>query len=316
VLQEKEFRVRATRGHGVKDVMGLNRTNTKGCGTQLLPLGHPPTICPIDFSVTREVGFVKRSGFIMTEPSAKKYWGTMSLSDLLMVISTIVIAIATVFNVGVACLMWNEMRAGGVDTHNLAVAAGKQADAAKATADASKSQADNSAKEIVVAGKQAKAAQDSVKAIREQTRLNEQAWIGTSDPKMIGSPPQFAIIIKNYGRSPARSVEAFIYGEIRPSEAPIDYDLVSKLQKTNLHGVALLVPGEPFTLITSKVVQQQLKSNFLDGLRNGSEQARMMGRIEYRDILGQPHYTTFCKIFWPDLTNARSCPDERGEDAR
>jgi hypothetical protein len=45
-----------------------------------------------------------------------------------MVIATIVIAIATAVNLFVAIAMWREMRASGIDTHELAVSAGKQSD--------------------------------------------------------------------------------------------------------------------------------------------------------------------------------------------
>src|SRR6266446_1071593 len=55
-------------------------------------------------------------------------WRLISLPNKLMVIATIVIAIATAVNLFVAIAMWREMRASGTDTHELAVSAGKQND--------------------------------------------------------------------------------------------------------------------------------------------------------------------------------------------
>src|SRR5207245_9581100 len=55
-------------------------------------------------------------------------WILISLPNKLMVIATIVIAIATAVNLFVAIAMWHEMHATGTDTHELAVSAGKQID--------------------------------------------------------------------------------------------------------------------------------------------------------------------------------------------
>jgi len=54
----------------------------------------------------------------------------------------VAIVILTVGIVFLATMQWWEMHSGGVDTHDLAVAAGKQADAAKALAEQAKAQTD------------------------------------------------------------------------------------------------------------------------------------------------------------------------------
>jgi hypothetical protein len=53
----------------------------------------------------------------------KRRWALMSLPNQLMACATIIIAVAAIVNLGVAIAMWNEMRNGGKDTHELAVAA-------------------------------------------------------------------------------------------------------------------------------------------------------------------------------------------------
>jgi hypothetical protein len=63
------------------------------------------------------------------------------------------------------CAQWYEMHAGGVDTHDLAVAAGKQADRTKEIVDQMKLQAGATHDLAVAAGKQA----DASKALADLT---------------------------------------------------------------------------------------------------------------------------------------------------
>ena len=58
----------------------------------------------------------------------RQKWRLISLPNKLMVVATIVIAIASAVNLGVAVAMWNEMHIGGIDTR-------KSADAAKDSVD-------------------------------------------------------------------------------------------------------------------------------------------------------------------------------------
>ena len=57
----------------------------------------------------------------------RQRWGATTIANQLTVIATIFIAVATVVNLGVAIAMWHEMHEGGIDTKNLADAAGRQA---------------------------------------------------------------------------------------------------------------------------------------------------------------------------------------------
>jgi hypothetical protein len=116
-------------------------------------------------------------------------------------------------------LQWHEMHSGGQDTHDLAVAAGKQADAASKQADRMKDQADRT-KELVAAAKQ------SADTAHETLTRSVRPWVGVDSVHLtepIGfikagdekDPTYFVsgsieITIKNYGSSPALSVKNFI----------------------------------------------------------------------------------------------------------
>ncbi len=89
-------------------------------------------------------------------------------------------ALAAIF----ICLQWWEMRKGGADTHDLAVAAGKQADAAKSLADRTKDLAermkDQADKTKIIADQavvQAQAARGLAKTASSQLVLTERPWI-------------------------------------------------------------------------------------------------------------------------------------------
>ncbi|HKW65460.1 MAG TPA: hypothetical protein VJN89_23115 [Candidatus Acidoferrum sp.] len=158
---------------------------------------------------------------------------SMKLSDKLMILFTAVIAItgiigAVIFYYQLDAMKGQlaEMKSGSGDTHELAVAAGKQADAAK-------TQSENTIKLAVAAKKQADAAADQVKklqaGVQETSRLASAAqdangiskqamenqtrpWIGIEgDPQLTSfriTPAgilrmTFDFVVRNYGQSPA-----------------------------------------------------------------------------------------------------------------
>jgi cell division protein FtsL len=145
-------------------------------------------------------------------------------------------AIAALF----VCLQWYEMHSGGQDTHDLAAAAGKQADAAGKQADAAgkevdrmkdfadkmKEQADRTKELAEQAKVQAAAAQKSADIAHDALTRSNRPWVGVDsvhltepigfikagdekDPTYFVSG-SFEITIKNYGSSPALSVKNFI----------------------------------------------------------------------------------------------------------
>jgi len=91
--------------------------------------------------------------------------------------ATIVIAVATIFYTIYAKRQWQEIRSGSADTHDLAVAAGKQADRTKELVDRMKEQADQTkiiARQAVV---EAEAARNAAKTAADQLVLGERPWV-------------------------------------------------------------------------------------------------------------------------------------------
>jgi len=146
-----------------------------------------------------------------------------------MVIATVVIAAATVVNLLVAAAMWKEMHSGGIDTHNLAVAAATQttnthdlAVAAKTQAEKMKSMsdaaenmvvqeqriADNAMRAIDLTTKQSK---DALDATVNNFRRQQRAWIAPTNAYFTseiakGAPLSWEVQYRNTGKSPALDV--------------------------------------------------------------------------------------------------------------
>ena len=161
-----------------------------------------------------------------------------------MVVATIVIAAATVINLGVAMAVWHEMKRGGIDTHNLASAANDQATSAKSLASAAISQATNTAQLAASASKQADEARaeadntarlasaaqtqalelsDGVQetsrlayatetantATREAMDTQMRPWIGIENPRDVAVDSEdvrFSLSLVNFGATPAIEV--------------------------------------------------------------------------------------------------------------
>jgi hypothetical protein len=123
-------------------------------------------------------------------------------------------------------LQWREMHAGGQDTHDLAVAAGKQADAAGKQLDEMKKQVTDTHDLAVAAQDQAKAAKKTADTAHDTLTRSNRPWVGVESVRITQpirfikagdekNPAYFVdgsleIVIKNFGSSPALSVDTFI----------------------------------------------------------------------------------------------------------
>ncbi|MBI1750034.1 MAG: hypothetical protein HY234_13460 [Acidobacteria bacterium] len=143
-------------------------------------------------------------------------------------------------------LQWYEMRSSSSDTHALAEAAGKQADAAKtqsgqaveqtkkmaelvgiakAGAEDTKQALELSGEQVQAAKRSAKAAEEMVRQTYESMRLVERAWVGPADLSFIKEPASgekvmVKITLSNTGRTPAQELSVFAVAELRYRELP------------------------------------------------------------------------------------------------
>jgi len=219
----------------------------------------------------------------------------MSLSDLLMVISTIFIAAATVVNVGVAYKMWEEMHTGGVDTHDLAAAAKAQAEAAKTIAESSKKQAENIASLLIIAGKQAQAAQDNVVAIQREMRQDQRAWISVDVSE---KPGWFTVSMHNTGKTPALNT-TYVAGFIAGKRGTVPKEDFTKSNSSmGWPEKKLTVTGYVIAPNASQVASDW-HGKFADIYKSDAERTYIEGRITYDDVFGGHHETLFCYWYSP-----------------
>ncbi len=167
-------------------------------------------------------------------------------SDRIMIAATIVIALGTLVSAGAICFQWYEMHTGGVDTHDLAVAAsnqaiaaGKQADAAKALAEQAQAQTvkmtesltktDNLIKATQALAVQTKRSADAARLTletQERPRLGILRTPGNAEESPFSDSSPYSmmtarLLYSNFGKSPANNV--VFAGTIDASAAnPID----------------------------------------------------------------------------------------------
>ena len=133
-----------------------------------------------------------------------------------------VIAVATVLYTIVAGWQLYEIHSGAKDTHDLAVAAGKQADAAKAQSEQAKAQTEKMTESlsktddlIRQATEQAKASNQVAQQAKRQAGIaantlesEERPWMGFEHVNMptkiaVGSTVSNSLVYKNWGKGPA-----------------------------------------------------------------------------------------------------------------
>jgi hypothetical protein len=195
------------------------------------------------------------------------------------------------------------LKKGGGDTHDLAVAAGKQAEAAKAQAAISK---------------------QNLEAIIKNFQGDQRAWIGTIDawPEDFGANSAsfqmktIAITLRNSGRSPAINVslECCFIRDI-PSTSPIPaYESERKGRQQFLNFFGFRIARADQAGVVPPEVTQIRKFPIYDGelpfvlppnpqgigiqkLPQPSS-IYVLGRVTYRDVfLGTPvHTTQFCFV--------------------
>jgi hypothetical protein len=194
--------------------------------------------------------------------------------DIFNSLATIILAIATSALAMIAVWQWSALNSSDIAIH----------ESAKAATDA------------------AKAAKDSVRLTRDAMRLDQRAWIGVSTIDPVPSIPSEGktftakVNITNSGKTPARNIISV--GSLDPLESPKLPDF-SYTNHDRLN-MGTLAPGAggviPFTALHDITANKDyvIVHEFLDKLINKQAIIYVSGRIDYDDIFGQPHWTTYC----------------------
>jgi len=270
--------------------------------------------------------FQERKARNVKESPADKGVRVTASATVWMAVFTFVLAF-----VGIATLV--EIIEGGQDTHDLAVAAAKQADAAgkqaermKDFADRMKDQADRTRDLAAEAKAQAIATKKSADIAHDALTRSARPWVGVESLRVtqpIGfvkagddkDPTYFIsgtleIVIKNFGSSPALSVNTFVEAydpSMFPKEKFDPKEPFAQLRKFG-ESTCALANGNDFTKKSPKMFGGSMFptqgvtytagiAGFAKQKAQGSEWIQLVGCIVYRDQFGEkPHRTNYCFI--------------------
>ena len=132
----------------------------------------------------------------------------------------------------------------------------------------------------------------SLKSSDNQSRLDQRAWVGHIDSSVSEvkeeAPITFKITLSNSGKTPALRVRT----EISSAHGPATANFIPRYTKPTpqmRRGVGVIQPGG------KAVIEQKTGPvTYIEKLRDGANLYYVFGRIDYEDIFGRPHWTTYC----------------------
>lgn len=223
-------------------------------------------------------------------------------------IATVVIAVSTIFYTVYARRQWKEIHDSSSDTHDLAVAAGKQADAAKIQSEQAKAQTEKMTESlsktdalITKATEQAAATNKLALETRRQADIaaksfeaGERPWIGLdhiNPPAKIAvdSTPSTSLVYKNWGRGVAFHVMGTYQIRALCGEFPArpNYELAV------IPSASLQMPGQPIE--TGKTsFKAPLTAETMAALKQPGCGLYVHAKITYRDRDGHEHWRHIC----------------------
>lgn len=205
-------------------------------------------------------------------------------------VAVILSALAALF----VCAQWYEMHTSSSDTHDLAVAAKSQADAAKAIAVATGKQADNTARQ----------AQELDASVRQATRLAkatetangnalnaDRPWMGVGlsvDTFEVGKTPKATIAFVNSGKRPGKVILTQ-YRWTMYHEFPKDVTYPPSGTETSTNIVL------PNTHADVSFALDSVTDQMMQLIKAGAETIYIHANIEYQDpVTGRLHSTHAC----------------------
>jgi hypothetical protein len=227
-------------------------------------------------------------------------------------------SVAVIATMWFIALQWLEMRSGSVDTHDLAVAAKAQAEAAKSQADntkvvaeSAKSQAANTEKLATAASNQAKAAIEAAATAKSAMNLSVQSFHVSErpyitienmrfepafDPK--ASSVHIKLELHNAGRTPALKVIHHFHSLLdgkETGESPGTSEVTVASDRNAVLDMSTAFTGD------------------IGGIGDGTRALFFKGDIVYRDIFKERHTTTVCGVYDAKTKQWVYCP---GNDVR
>jgi hypothetical protein len=244
-------------------------------------------------------------------------WRLVSLNNKMVVGFTGVIAVATVLYTIVAGWQLYEIHSGAKDTHDLAVAAGKQADAAKAQSEQAKAQTEKMTESlsktdelIRQATEQAKATNRLAQQAKRQADIavntleaEERPWLGIDHIVMptkvvIGSTVSNSLVVKNWGRGIA--IHVLPEYQMNPICGPFPLRPIYSI--TTLPSPTSVMPSQIFET-TSTTFNSPLTADVIATFKQPNCGLYTYARITYRDKGGHQHWRHICNRWIPSTDN-------------
>jgi hypothetical protein len=222
------------------------------------------------------------------------------------------IVLATAIFIG---LQWLEIRSGGADTHDLAVAAKAQANKMKDMSEAA-DKIRQAAEDMVIQDRRiADNAQRSLNASIAAARNDQRAWLGPTEItpfefKVGEVMPAMKVTVRNNGKTPAFKFTSQIALRVFKKGEKFEprYAIVSTPAS-----IDVVQPNGGLQLNTGVGVNKLTEQNIAD-LRLGDVLVYLFGKGRYEDVFHRTHHFTFCVRVGTDLKSVDSCENYNQAD--
>ena len=157
----------------------------------------------------------------------------------------------------------------------------------------------------------ASAAKQTSEVTRDNTRLDQRAWLGTTSARMIdlavNKPLKVELQVKNTGKTVARNVDARV--TIRSESGPFNLRKFREERpppKGNRSRFVILPDSE---LTLPAYGDSLLTQETLSLIKSSSVTIYLFGEIIYADVFGETHVTVFCNFYDPNTNDLVFCSE-------
>ena len=142
----------------------------------------------------------------------------------------------------------------------------------------------------------------------DQLKLDQRAWISSKKINVRsfqqGAPIRVDYIFTNTGKTPALAAKYTTALFFRANDARIAPNLGSKLIPH-----AVIAPGAvSYEILTT---EDSTSVEAFDSINSGKLILYIAGKIEYRDVFREPHFTEFCGVYNPKQGVFLSCEEHQ-----
>ena len=237
-----------------------------------------------------------------------------------------IVTIATAGNLFVGIIQYNTAKknaeSSSEQTKQLISAANKNADAAKSFSDSASAINDGISSAVGKLPAQAEKMDAARIAAEQQSRqsldatirnshTDQRAWVGSGDTTFTineSAPVVVHTLGRNVGKSPAVDVSSEISWVVKPTKmGPLKRENIVYGQWTKKLSNGTVFPGQNFGIdfIEREIIPNQ--SSIVNDLKNESSVFYIYGFIDYKDVFGVSHWTTFCYQTSREMKGVGTC---------